>query len=646
MTNSWGTSPAKSVRSAPNRATGPATRALPNIKLVLLPDRHGDFDYAVNVGRRRVSRPDGYRNPYLSAILERDLLRLFDGSNRTAPERRFLDWLGSTESDTPVEIITEQPPRSPWRWRPRSRPGPTLLLQNEGRQNIVAIPAIESGDKKTTVLKPPFIVLGRHLVYSQGSERLAVLESECPWFIVSDAARYAAFDSAIEVAYGGGGDGFPAFGGSDFAPAYFNQIGIQLGATSVRNWSVDRKALRLFHDETAVTEIPDVPLQRNISARPGSPGERLNLVPEITVEGIPQLWIHTCAQMLEPLRWDHPGSLFSAKKRSLGLERGVWRILAAGCRPEARSAALEAAMENPALQHDRWGSSCRDYLENVLKLVASWDATVLQTSSHESLPPFLTFSQAEVKGLEALGLIGWHLTKDAEDPPKLVIGKDTVAFTAPESTVANALPDLKNDCDERTIELRVDGGPIETVSLQIDIVADAIQEYDGSDLRPIDFFELHPEVCCDGFEIPAGRWKQLITGGLLQPPAGSELPFASSTKPPASSSPASASTHRPTGSEEPPPPIPRLQIFDWLDLVKQGANLRLPPGEQAIIDSLRSGELDHRAALPTRLLAEMRPYQEAGYEWLAYLYRHRFGGISPTTWASEKPSRPSHSSPD
>ncbi len=395
----------------------------------------------------------------------------------------------------------------------------------------------------------------------------------------------------------------------------------------MRNCSVDRRALRLFHDETPVAEIPDIPLQRNISVLTGSPGERLTLVPEITVGGIPQLWIHTCAQMLEPLRWDHSGSLFSAKKRSLGLERGTWRILAAGCSPEARRAALEEAMEDPNLQHERWGSSCRDYLENVVKLVASWDATVLQASPHESLPAFLTFSQAEVKGLEALGLVGWHLTKGGDETPKLVIGKDTVAFTARQCTVAEALPDLKADCDDRGIELRVDDGPIETVSLQIDIVADAVQVYDGSDHRRIDFFELHPEVCCDGFEIPAGRWRELITGGLLQPPAGSGAPLRLIDSASRRLLARVRAMHRPTDDDGPPSPIPRLQIFDWFDLVKQGANLRLPPSEQAVIDSLRSGELDHRAPLPTRLLAELRPYQEAGYKWLAYLYRHRFGGI-------------------
>lgn len=71
--------------------------------------------------------------------------------------------------------------------------------------------------------------------------------------------------------------------------------------------------------------------------------------------------------------------------------------------------------------------------------------------------------------------------------------------------------------------------------------------------------------------------------------------------------------------------IPRLCIFDWLSLRSRGAILRLPKEDELCIERLLNFQRIERNPLPQGLVAELRPYQHRGYDWLAFLYEHRFG---------------------
>ena len=71
--------------------------------------------------------------------------------------------------------------------------------------------------------------------------------------------------------------------------------------------------------------------------------------------------------------------------------------------------------------------------------------------------------------------------------------------------------------------------------------------------------------------------------------------------------------------------IPRLQILDWLELRAHGVTLRLPPEEEQLLASLTRLDKIEETPLPDRLRTTLRHYQRDGYDWLAFLYRHRFG---------------------
>ncbi len=71
--------------------------------------------------------------------------------------------------------------------------------------------------------------------------------------------------------------------------------------------------------------------------------------------------------------------------------------------------------------------------------------------------------------------------------------------------------------------------------------------------------------------------------------------------------------------------VPKLQILDWVALRHQGVTVHLPPEDEELIDRLLHFERIEPLPLPRHLRATLRHYQEEGYHWLAFLYRHRLG---------------------
>jgi superfamily II DNA or RNA helicase len=71
--------------------------------------------------------------------------------------------------------------------------------------------------------------------------------------------------------------------------------------------------------------------------------------------------------------------------------------------------------------------------------------------------------------------------------------------------------------------------------------------------------------------------------------------------------------------------IPRLQILDWLELKAHGVTLRLPPEQEKLLAGLTRLERIPERPLARGLKAELRNYQKEGSDWLAFLHEHRFG---------------------
>ncbi|WP_245570298.1 DEAD/DEAH box helicase [Microbacterium luticocti] len=75
------------------------------------------------------------------------------------------------------------------------------------------------------------------------------------------------------------------------------------------------------------------------------------------------------------------------------------------------------------------------------------------------------------------------------------------------------------------------------------------------------------------------------------------------------------------------PRISRYQTALWEDFEDLADVAEPAVSWRAAVDGLRDVQRIESTPLPAGLHAELRPYQRAGYDWLAFLWRHRLGGI-------------------
>ncbi|WP_353113675.1 DEAD/DEAH box helicase [Microbacterium sp.] len=75
------------------------------------------------------------------------------------------------------------------------------------------------------------------------------------------------------------------------------------------------------------------------------------------------------------------------------------------------------------------------------------------------------------------------------------------------------------------------------------------------------------------------------------------------------------------------PKIARDQLALWEDFEDLADEAVPAVTWRAAVDALRSTEHVPERPAPVRLQARLRPYQQAGYEWLSFLREHRLGGI-------------------
>ena len=144
----------------------------------------------------------------------------------------------------------------------------------------------------------------------------------------------------------------------------------------------------------------------------------------------------------------------------------------------------------------------------------------------------------------------------------------------------------------------------------------------------IDWFELHPEIMCDGVRVePKDLEKILQQGGLVEADGGLRIidPQTQAMLRALASLTARPQTKPGVWEKKVVVQVPKLQILDWVLLRRQGVTVHLPPEDEALIDRLLHFERIEPIPLPRNLQATLRHYQEEGYQWLAFLYQHRLG---------------------
>jgi superfamily II DNA or RNA helicase len=175
------------------------------------------------------------------------------------------------------------------------------------------------------------------------------------------------------------------------------------------------------------------------------------------------------------------------------------------------------------------------------------------------------------------------------------------------------LHELQSNIEAAGFRMFFNGRTVRTVKWEITL--DATRS-------SIDWFELRPEVRCDGGEVSAAEMDEAMKGGGLYLKNGEFVMLDSET---ISVFDLFPGREKSRSAKKDVVRIPRLQIFDWLQLRKKGVTVRLSPEDERIFSSLASFDVLPSTPLPERIDATLRHYQVDGYHWLAFLYTHRFG---------------------
>ncbi|MFH1029280.1 MAG: SNF2-related protein, partial [Pseudomonadota bacterium] len=142
----------------------------------------------------------------------------------------------------------------------------------------------------------------------------------------------------------------------------------------------------------------------------------------------------------------------------------------------------------------------------------------------------------------------------------------------------------------------------------------------------LDWFELRPEIRCDGVLLNEQELRALLDGsGMLRRDGCLMTMDGASAQAFALLSDSMSAKRINNGEKGEVIRVPRLQILDWLQLRSQGVTVKLAAEDVKVLESLLNFEAIPERPLPSLLQAELRHYQIDSWRWLAFLYDHRFG---------------------
>lgn len=193
--------------------------------------------------------------------------------------------------------------------------------------------------------------------------------------------------------------------------------------------------------------------------------------------------------------------------------------------------------------------------------------------------------------------------------------------TVPAPLLFQRLPDLVTRLAAAGILLLYDEKPVRAGQWDCSVRVDR-WDREGTG---IDWFEIRPEIRCDGTVLEEKVWREAVRRGGLIETGGKLLVLDASTLERLRALASLADHAKPARSATRFVTVPRLALFEWLALREQGVRVSLPAEDEAVLARLVRFERIEPPPLPAGLRATLRPYQQEGYGWLAFLYRHRFG---------------------
>jgi len=360
-----------------------------------------------------------------------------------------------------------------------------------------------------------------------------------------------------------------------------------------------------FHDteraDPAAFSHPSYRLELNSLAETGL----VKLIPLVTFEPGSYTFSSDLFRYFNPWYRDNLSPALKAKKRVRTIVETCFKLADAGT-PTERKSIIRTALGGP------------DYVKRSVKN----DARQLLNTFADDLLKKPLMIQA--------GADGWYFAADDRMIQSRLMRIlyeffGTVLFEAwrPPGEITHqlgevlaVLPSLAKRLQQDGFQLTMDGEPLSHAVWDFSLDATS---------STLDWFELRPEIRCDGELLGGEELRQLTDVGMLRREgrlilidernAGILAMLAGTIPQPKRGKKAAHQVTR----------IPRLQILDWLQLRSHGVTVRLSPRDAGVMESLLNFDSIPERPLPPTLTATLRPYQRDGYRWLAFLYEHRFG---------------------
>ncbi|MBI4686308.1 MAG: DEAD/DEAH box helicase [Nitrospirae bacterium] len=206
-------------------------------------------------------------------------------------------------------------------------------------------------------------------------------------------------------------------------------------------------------------------------------------------------------------------------------------------------------------------------------------------------------------------IFGWETFRDTPGYNRMVVGHDALY---------EKLPLLYDLLDAQGIELYLENKPVKTSEWDF--------SFDASRTTGIDWFEIRPEIRCDGKLIDDALFMKILSEkGVVEKDGCVRIMDSNARRIFETVSGILGTNSKSKGIGKEIVRVPRLQILDWLTLRNMGVKVNLPPDDEKIIERLTTFEKIEERPLPDRLKAKLRRYQKDGYMWLSFLYEHKFG---------------------
>jgi superfamily II DNA or RNA helicase len=208
-----------------------------------------------------------------------------------------------------------------------------------------------------------------------------------------------------------------------------------------------------------------------------------------------------------------------------------------------------------------------------------------------------------------------------------------VIFTLTPEQMKGRLPQVASIAQELGAELLYGQKPVQFAKLDLEVRLNRAAA-GGAKSGKIDWFEVHPTVKCGGVDLEERAWQQMLTQGFLEDDQGEvrvlDLESAEALESfrnllENQRGEAAPRKGAKGGKKQPTLAVPRLRLLDWMAMQAAGVQCVLPEEDREALEALTSGRKVELEAVPGKLNAELREYQQEGYSWLAFLYRQRFG---------------------